>query len=501
MADLTKLISLGNLQAYDTLIKKYVDDADAVVDAKSVKTIKVNGDNIEFYKKAAPADADTPDFTVKISSSDVEQLLEDVAELQGTVAGYTSTSTVASAIAAAQKAAEDHADAKVKELSDGQVTANANAILAINNTETGILAQATAKVTALENGQVKTNKEAIEDILDVTTGIEAVAKKYTDDEIGKVNKTIGTVAEDKTVVGLISDAQTTANQGVADAATAQTAADAAQKSADDLAELVGTIPVGSEAQTIVEYAKEVADSAAGDASQVAADLAAEVLRAQAAEKANADAITVINGADTVEGSTDKKIKDAINTFATQITDNNTVDTFKEVLDYLSQHDGDYATLLGVVQGHTGELETINGEGAGSIAKALADAKEYADGLDTAMDSRVDDLEATIGDAEGGLVKDVADLKTAASTGVDDKIKAAIEGLDAEKSQVAGADGLALSITEVDGKITAISGSIAAETYDAFGSAKLVQEDLNSYKYEVASTGEINAMFSKGEEQA
>ena len=46
----------------------------------------------------------------------------------------------------------------------------------------------------------------------------------------------------------------------------------------------------------------------------------------------------------------------------------------------------------------------------------------------------------------------------------------IAKLDATKSQTAGADGLALSITETDGKITSISGSIAAETYDSYGSA-------------------------------
>lgn len=55
-----------------------------------------------------------------------------------------------------------------------------------------------------------------------------------------------------------------------------------------------------------------------------------------------------------------------------------------------------------------------------------------------------------------------------------QIENAIAGLDAEKSQTAGADGLALSITEVDGKITAISGSIAANTYDAYGAAAAAQ---------------------------
>lgn len=52
--------------------------------------------------------------------------------------------------------------------------------------------------------------------------------------------------------------------------------------------------------------------------------------------------------------------------------------------------------------------------------------------------------------------------------VDEKIAAAINALDATESQTAGTDGLALSISEVDGVITSISGSIAANTYDAYG---------------------------------
>ena len=53
------------------------------------------------------------------------------------------------------------------------------------------------------------------------------------------------------------------------------------------------------------------------------------------------------------------------------------------------------------------------------------------------------------------------------------ITTAIQALDATESQTAGADGLALSVTEVDGVITGISGSIAANTYDAHGAAAAV----------------------------
>ena len=52
----------------------------------------------------------------------------------------------------------------------------------------------------------------------------------------------------------------------------------------------------------------------------------------------------------------------------------------------------------------------NFDAKGSADTALVNAKSYADGLNTAMDTRVDALETTVGDAQSGLVKDVAVLK-------------------------------------------------------------------------------------------
>lgn len=62
----------------------------------------------------------------------------------------------------------------------------------------------------------------------------------------------------------------------------------------------------------------------------------------------------------------------------------------------------------------------------------------------------------------------------------DMIANAIAGLDAEINQTAGADGLALHIKEVDGIVTELSGSIAPETYDAYGSAAQALNDAKSY---------------------
>lgn len=52
----------------------------------------------------------------------------------------------------------------------------------------------------------------------------------------------------------------------------------------------------------------------------------------------------------------------------------------------------------------------NFDAKGSANTAETNAKAYADGLDSAMDARVDTLEVTVGDANSGLVKDVAILK-------------------------------------------------------------------------------------------
>lgn len=102
------------------------------------------------------------------------------------------------------------------------------------------------------------------------------------------------------------------------------------------------------------------------------------------------------------------------------------------------------------------------------------------------ETRLAAAEGTIGDASNGLVKDVADLKAAVGTGgsVQDAINNAINALDTPAggvSQAAGADGLALNIVQENGVVTSISGSIAANTYDAHGAAAAVEGKLNTYK--------------------
>ena len=66
------------------------------------------------------------------------------------------------------------------------INANAEAIAAINNADTGILAQASALVTALANGAVANNASAIAAINNETTGILAQAKSYADGKVAAI---------------------------------------------------------------------------------------------------------------------------------------------------------------------------------------------------------------------------------------------------------------------------------------------------------------------------
>ena len=76
------------------------------------------------------------------------------------------------------------------------------------------------------------------------------------------------------------------------------------------------------------------------------------------------------------------------------------------------------------------------------------------------------------------------------------VNTAIGALDATQTQAAGADGLALSITEADGVITAISGSIAANTYDAYGAASGVQTAIEDKLNDGATGYDIDAKTLK-----
>lgn len=64
-------------------------------------------------------------------------------------------------------------------------------------------------------------------------------------------------------------------------------------------------------------------------------------------------------ADGGEGSIKKMISDAINTFATEITEDGTINTYKEVIDWIATHGAEFAALVGEVDN---KVDKIAGKG-------------------------------------------------------------------------------------------------------------------------------------------
>ncbi len=74
--------------------------------------------------------------------------------------------------------------------------------------------------------------------------------------------------------------------------------------------------------------------------------------------ANETAIGTLNGNSSVEGSVDKKINDAINAWAAKVTDDGTVNTYAEAIEYIGTHGGEYTALLGSVDTNTKAIANI-----------------------------------------------------------------------------------------------------------------------------------------------
>lgn len=167
---------------------------------------------------------------------------------------------------------------------------------------------------------------------------------------------------------------------------------------------------------------------------------------------NTTAISTLNGADTIEGSVAKSVKDAINDFATKATDDGTINTFKELIDYAATHSSEYSELAGEVTNNTTAIEVLNGDAntTGSVAKTVADAitnanlSQYAKAADvTELSSKVTALEAV--DAEKNVINSVDEDQFT----IDESRKLTLDAI--AMSKVTGLD------TALAGKVDAVEG--------------------------------------------
>ena len=217
------------------------------------------------------------------------------------------------------------------------------------------------------------------------------AYKLTNDAAVEAN-TDAIAAINAADTGILAQTKTYADGKDTAIAAAKKAGDDAQADVDALEIKVGTVPAD---KTVVQMISEAQTAATYDDTQVKKDI-----------KANADAI----------GALQTKVGDTA--VAAQIS--TAVNSAKTDLQGTDLDTDASATIVG--------------------------AKKYADKLDAAMDTRVDALEAAVG--EGGSVAT--------------QIATEIQKLDATVETAAipeGQDGIHVKVTEVDGKLTAVEAEI------------------------------------------
>lgn len=101
--------------------------------------------------------------------------------------------------------------------------------------------------------------------------------------------------------------------------------------------------------------------------------------------------------------------------------------------------------------------------------------------DSAITTKVDALNAEKSGSDAGVTVTVKEVKGLIDTvSVDVAEGAFVSDLDATVSQAAGNDGLALEVVEEDGKLKTVTGSIAANTYDAHGAASTAETNAKAY---------------------
>lgn len=213
----------------------------------------------------------------------------------------------------------------------------------------------------------------------------------------------------------------------------------AQAAVDALAGKVGTV---QENKTVVEMISDAQAAATYNDTEVKAGI-----------KANADAITKLNGTSAVEGSVDKKVADAINEFATKVSDDQTVNTFKELIDYAADHKDEYSTLSGEVQANKTAIATLNGKDtdAGSVAKTVKNAVDAAQAtLQGNIDKKVDKVEG-----KGLSTNDyTTDEKT--------KLEGIATGAQVNVIETVKVNGVALTPTSKAVDVTVPTGALASK---------------------------------------
>ena len=191
-----QVFTYDNLALYDELLKGYID----AEDAKSLKTVAIDGNTLKFYRVSEPVGETAPAYTITLPETDISGL---ISKITGATAGNVVTAKADGTVEdSGIKAADLATKAEVKAVED-KADANKASIDAINNVDTGILKTAKdyadSKVKDLADGQVATNKSDIAKLNGDASTVGSVAKAVKD-STDAIDAKIGTLADLDTTV-------------------------------------------------------------------------------------------------------------------------------------------------------------------------------------------------------------------------------------------------------------------------------------------------------------
>ena len=394
------VITLENLALYNSNIMSYIDAADA----KSIKTVAIDGNVLKFYRVEEPVGETEPAYQIELPETDISNLLE---KFSGATAGNVVT---------VAENGKDIADSGVKvadlalksevEAVDGKADANAEAINAINDETTGILAQAKAHAdgkdeaiataqSAAEAAQGAADK-AQEDVDKLTERVAANEGKIGDTEA------LETTAKDD-LVSAINEVRNAVQAGGTEAAITldtTTTTDGALKSytikqgnnvvgtidiPKDMVVESGTVVTNPEGQPEGTYIKLVLANVTEPLYINVGTLVDLYTAEQNATQVQLtiDSATRVISAVIVAGS--------IGT--TELADN-------------------AITTVKIADGNVtkAKLSTAVQESLDKADKALDEAKAYTDEKNEAMDERMKTVEDILGDGDGSVADQIADAK-------------------------------------------------------------------------------------------
>lgn len=332
-----QVFTLENLTQYDGLIKNYIDTADA----KSLKTVAIDGNTLKFYKVEEPVGETAPAYEITLPETDISGL---IAKITSATAGNVVIANADGTVADGGVALSDLAtDEELKAVSD-KADANATAIEKLNGDATtdGSVAKAVkdsadaidAKIGTLADLDTSAKTDLVNAInevraavdaggtgsqvtIDTATTTEGYLKSYT---IKQGENTVGVIDIPKDLVVTAGevvvnpDGQaegtyvklTIANQDapiyinvadLVDAYTAQASATQVQLAISDTNEISATIVAGS--VTATELAENAVTTAKiADANVTLAKLATDVtdtLTQVGTNKTNIEALQTLVG--------------------------------------------------------------------------------------------------------------------------------------------------------------------------------------------------------------